>query len=366
VRNFARTLPASLLAVALAASAAAGQSVLERSPNLSGGWVGAPGVLHFNFLHRFDQSGPPQRQVSNAPTFLVAAGLPGRTLIGVNYATSSDVAPRIPNEWEFFGRYLPLSQAAGAPLDAGVQAGYNLAAASWDGEVALGRWIGPVRLMAAARGMSNGYYAGEARVAWAGGVDVRLTRFLALAGDVASLVDRRADERAAWGAGVQLAIPYTPHSLSLHATNTNTATLQGASRGGSQVRYGFEFTIPVTLSRYLRRSQPVAELPPPVADPAPGAPATDSAAAEPTSPARVDATIQDFKFLPERLEVEAGTTITWTNRDQVPHTVTADDGSWDSGLIAPGATWRRTFEEPGTHPFHCTPHPFMRGVVTVR
>jgi plastocyanin len=46
--------------------------------------------------------------------------------------------------------------------------------------------------------------------------------------------------------------------------------------------------------------------------------------------------------------------------------VTADDGAWDSGLIEPGATWQHTFEKPGTYAFHCTPHPFMKGVVTVK
>ncbi len=47
------------------------------------------------------------------------------------------------------------------------------------------------------------------------------------------------------------------------------------------------------------------------------------------------------------------------------HTVTADDGSWDSGDVQPGATWRRTFDRPGTYPYHCTPHPFMQAVVVV-
>ena len=60
------------------------------------------------------------------------------------------------------------------------------------------------------------------------------------------------------------------------------------------------------------------------------------------------------------------TTIAWTNNDQMAHSVTADDGAWDSGLIEPGTTWRHTFEQPGTYNFHCTPHPFMKGVVTVK
>src|SRR5256885_4957965 len=51
-----------------------GQSLLERPPNLSGEWTGAPGTLYFHFIHRFSTSGAPQRKVSNVPTFLLGAG----------------------------------------------------------------------------------------------------------------------------------------------------------------------------------------------------------------------------------------------------------------------------------------------------
>ena len=56
----------------------------------------------------------------------------------------------------------------------------------------------------------------------------------------------------------------------------------------------------------------------------------------------------------------------WTNNDPVEHSVTAADGSFDSGLIASGATWRHTFTKPGTYQYSCRPHPFMKGVVIVR
>jgi plastocyanin len=76
--------------------------------------------------------------------------------------------------------------------------------------------------------------------------------------------------------------------------------------------------------------------------------------------------MRQMAFAPQRLEVTAGTTVEWTNRDQLEHTITANDGSWDSGPIAAGGTWRRTFDQPGTYAFHCTPHPFMTGVVVVK
>ena len=75
---------------------AGAQSVLDRTPNLSGAWVGTSGVLHFNFLHRFSISSAPERKVTSAPTFLLAASLPGRTLFGFHYASNSQLPRAIP------------------------------------------------------------------------------------------------------------------------------------------------------------------------------------------------------------------------------------------------------------------------------
>src|ERR687890_1273724 len=139
--------PGALLAVTLcgllSTPPVGAQTVLQRTPNLSGGWVGGSGVIHFNFLHRFSISSAPERKVTSTPTFLLAAGLPARTLLGVHYATNSEISPRYPNEWELFGRIALLDQTSGAPLDVAAQAGYNLAAEQPDGEVALGRRQGP-------------------------------------------------------------------------------------------------------------------------------------------------------------------------------------------------------------------------------
>src|SRR5687768_13042265 len=104
-------------AIALLAPAARAQSALDRSPNLPNNWVGTGGTLYFHFLHRFTSSPAPERKVSNVPTFLMAAGLPGRTLVGALYATNSQLAPRYPNEWEFFARKGLLSQESQGLLD---------------------------------------------------------------------------------------------------------------------------------------------------------------------------------------------------------------------------------------------------------
>jgi plastocyanin len=348
-----------LCAIAMDRDASA-QTVLDRTPNLSGAWIGPPGVLHFNFLHRFSISPAPQRKVSSAPTFLLAAGLPARTLLGVHYATNSELSPRYPNEWELFGRYAPLDQELGAPFDASAQAGYNLAAEGLDGEAAVARRQGPLRLLAALRLLAEPGESGGSDIAVAGGVAVRLKPGIALSADAVALTERRAGEKVAWAAGLSLVIPHTPHTLSLHATNTNNATLQSSSRGTGETRYGFEFTIPVTLSRYFggRRAAPDTAGQPPAPENARHPPAADRDS--------VIAVVQDFMFRPARLEVAAGTTVVWTNGGQVIHSVTAEDGSFDSGLIGVGERRGITFSRPGIFPFHCTPHPFMRGEVVVR
>ena len=75
--------------------------------------------------------------------------------------------------------------------------------------------------------------------------------------------------------------------------------------------------------------------------------------------------MRELSFTPRRIEITAGTTINWTNRDAVLHTVTDVGGSWNSGLIQPGATWGRRFDRPGTYEIHCLPHPFMKATVVV-
>jgi plastocyanin len=76
-------------------------------------------------------------------------------------------------------------------------------------------------------------------------------------------------------------------------------------------------------------------------------------------------TIVDFAFQPGSLEVPAGTTVTWTNSGAAPHTVTADDGAFDSDRLAPGASFSQTFETAGTFTYHCEIHPQMTGTVVV-
>ncbi len=74
--------------------------------------------------------------------------------------------------------------------------------------------------------------------------------------------------------------------------------------------------------------------------------------------------IRDDVFVPAVLRVRPGTAVTWRNAGRHAHTVTASDGSWDSGLLAPGQQFRRTFPRPGAYRYYCTPHgaPTGRGM----
>ena len=73
----------------------------------------------------------------------------------------------------------------------------------------------------------------------------------------------------------------------------------------------------------------------------------------------------DFAFQPASLTVGAGTRVTFVNAGKAPHTLTARDGSFDSGTIAAGGSWTRTFGTAGTFPFLCAIHPQMVGTVLV-
>jgi plastocyanin len=72
--------------------------------------------------------------------------------------------------------------------------------------------------------------------------------------------------------------------------------------------------------------------------------------------------------VPSDLRVKAGSSVTWLNCEPAgtpSHTSTSDQGVWQSPLLAPGETFTRVFGTPGVFSYHCDPHPFMLGSVTV-
>jgi plastocyanin len=294
--------------------------------------------------------------VTSFPNFHLATGLPYGVNLALDYATNSTVFSGIPNEYQLTLRRPVLREGVASPLDVSVVAGYNFAPQSVDGEVTLGRHVGPVRLLGTVRGMSSGYDVQRSLWGAGGGVVVRVTSWLSLAGDVFTLANAPdADPGVtAWGAGAQLRIPYSPHSFSIQVTNTQSGSIEGSSRGvrGAHMA-GFEFTVPFTLSRYFgRRAKRAA-----AAD-------TTTVQAAPAAGLTV-VRIADLSFGAKEVRVRAGTRVRWVNADQVQHSVTGEGGAFDSGLIDAGRSFERVFDRPGTYSYHCTPHPFMQGRVIV-
>lgn len=77
--------------------------------------------------------------------------------------------------------------------------------------------------------------------------------------------------------------------------------------------------------------------------------------------------IQRHGFSPATINVTAGTTITWVNKESIIHTVTSDDASlFDSNDLTEGQNYISTFMFPGTYEYHCKHHSDMQGVVIVR
>ena len=70
-------------------------------------------------------------------------------------------------------------------------------------------------------------------------------------------------------------------------------------------------------------------------------------------------------YQPSEIEVEVGTTVTWTNEDSFAHTVTSQDAGFDSGDIGAGEEFSHTFDQTGTFDYECTIHPSMQGTVEV-
>ena len=106
-------------------------------------------------------------------------------------------------------------------------------------------------------------------------------------------------------------------------------------------------------------------------------PATPTSTPSPTQSASggggstVAVSIKDFAFSPAKIEIQAGTTVTWTNEDSAPHTVTAtksDDldaalsGLFDSGDLQQGDTFSYTFDKAGDYYYECTIHASMKSM----
>ncbi len=95
----------------------------------------------------------------------------------------------------------------------------------------------------------------------------------------------------------------------------------------------------------------------------PGATPMASPAASPVAGTAVE--IRNFAYNPPTIQVPVGGTISWTNQDQVPHTATADDGSFNTNPLTNGQSASHTFAAAGSFPYVCLFHPYMKGTVVV-
>ncbi len=370
MRTPSMLLPVMVLMLAGDLSA---QPVTQRTPNIIGTWVTSPWNLHFWFNHRFRVFGDDvditdifdDAVVGNSPTFDLNLGLWAPFMVGFQYASKPTILnPSSSNEWFPYLKAAPLRRR---DWSVSVLGGYNTQAESFDGAVAGQASLGRFRLLGEARGFSDALGANEAGLALAGGLGIKINEFLALAGDVAGFV-AGPDTGVAWSAGIQLGIPYTPHTFSLQASNAASPILQEASYkgadvlGGGTVTWGFEFTVP--FSGFARWGSIFGK------DRGGGAGGEGvQVAGEGAEGAGlagvVEIDIREFTFAGDTIRVPAGTAIRWVNHDPVAHNTVADDGSWESPLFGPGETYTTRLEKPGRYAYLCTVHPFMRGLIIV-
>lgn len=352
----------SALLMSATAAPSPAQSLLERSPNLHGVWTLPSGTGAFVFAHRFEffRGGD---ELFNVPTLTAAVGLPLGLTVGLDYSSYSEAIPArlTGNETQYWlKRALPL----GALGEVAALFAYNSAARSWDGAIDLRHELGFARLLGdlprvalfgELRGFSDRFGRGEPGVAGGIGATLRITEYLGLTADLGRVLDEDSIP-STWSTAVAVAIPGTPHTFSLQATNGGAITLQGASREKvagreGRTRYGFVFTVPLgTGSRWGRIFT--------------GPPAAPASAQSDTSVVRVEMKL--VSYTPAEIRIRAGQSVEWINLDPIEHTATADDDSWGSELLDEGERYVRRFDTPGRYAYHCTPHPQMQGVVIVK
>jgi len=346
------TRHASLALLVAAAVPLSAQSLMYRPPDLAGTWVTDGGVVQFNFVHRFYVSPGPSNTVVNFPTFTLAAGVGHNVDFGLRFGTKSMIpsSGNSSNESELFARWRLLGGPEGREgFAVAVTPAYNKLAKSADGELAVDWTGGPLTLSGAARGMSKPLGASGAKASLGGGVVARVTPYVALSADVGGFVGQNA--LAVWGVALNVVIPGSPHTFAFEAGNASVNTIQGNSVGSNNVRYGFEFTIPLHLKRF--------------------APWFHGARKTPVPPAAVAGVAADvrmaiYKFGTDSVTITAGQAVRWINDDPVEHTVTFDGTEGGSPVLPHNGTFIHRFDKPGRYTYHCTPHPFMKGVVIVK
>ncbi|MGI8617785.1 MAG: cupredoxin domain-containing protein [Gemmatimonadaceae bacterium] len=349
-----------LSALVAAGSPADGQRLIDYSPNTRPAWTMDKWQPAMVLSHRFELVDGGDELIS-VPTMTFGTAIGSRMAAGLDFTSNSEVSAEKlgENETQWWAAFRgPAGQRGGL---SGLL-GYNTAAGSVDGAITARVRARFLTVIAEARAFSDAFGTGSGGFAGAGGVVFQLTPYLALAGDVGRAFSPDT-LGTAWSGALAFAFPGTRHHFSFHATNAGAVTLQGTSRkkayGPEPVRYGFAFVAPLGTasqwSRIFRRGDAASG--PAVGDAAPTVAADDSG--------RVRVNLKDLAFSPATIRIKAGQTIEWVNADPLAHTVTADDKSWGSGFLNQGGRYARRFTETGSFPYHCEPHPQMKGTVIV-
>lgn len=92
---------------------------------------------------------------------------------------------------------------------------------------------------------------------------------------------------------------------------------------------------------------------------------TEESAGEEAAMEKVNVEIKNFAFGPKTITVKKGATVTFTNKDAVGHSATADGGGFDTGILGQNESGDVTFNKVGSFTYHCTPHPYMKATVVV-
>jgi plastocyanin len=162
----------------------------------------------------------------------------------------------------------------------------------------------------------------------------------------------------------------TPTSMSFgpdQGLYVTTPALAPDASAGAVIRLNLQQGQVMTMSDDILRNSPCIDPTPTPSDLPDGSP-TATAEATPGGDDAAGGTlvpIAAFAFDPASVTVHVGTTVTWTNNDTVPHTVTATDGSFNSGNLNPGESFSFTFDGAGTFDYICNYHPNMTGTIVV-
>lgn len=150
------------------------------------------------------------------------------------------------------------------------------------------------------------------------------------------------------------------------AAGTSVASGAGVTMVNSDGSGATTSTAPPTPTTVTPTTATPTTVPPTTATTAPAGTTTTESVATTSTTVVNEIAIVNLAFEPASLTVNAGDTVTWVNQDTTAHDIVADDGSFDSGNLAPSASFHFTFPTTGTVPYHCSIHPQMTGTVVVQ